>query len=225
MSLFRMPSLGSDMEAGKLVEWLVKPGDKVEAGDIMAEIETDKATMEVEAIDELGDPSGSAARRQPIEPAEEVEAEGVPAELVPHKVFAGNRPTNTILAEQLDPDRIDVADDVGDRHVGRRQLLDVALGRRQPGERGLVAAEHARNAAGVFLEPGRKAIGIVKGPHYQRQSYGYDDEEAHQCDRGDGLGRLEGRAFLLLLLGLLLGRRADQPGHQNHEYAVSCMGR
>lgn len=47
-----MPALSPTMEEGTLAKWLVKPGDKVEPGDIIAEIETDKATMEVEAVDE-----------------------------------------------------------------------------------------------------------------------------------------------------------------------------
>mgnify|MGYP001196694404 FL=1 len=47
-----MPALSPTMEEGKLAKWLVKEGDKVSAGDIIAEIETDKATMEFEAVDE-----------------------------------------------------------------------------------------------------------------------------------------------------------------------------
>ena len=47
-----MPALSPTMEEGTLSEWLVKEGDQVNSGDIMAEIETDKATMEVEAVDE-----------------------------------------------------------------------------------------------------------------------------------------------------------------------------
>ncbi len=47
-----MPALSPTMEEGTLAKWLVKEGDRVEAGDIIAEIETDKATMEVEAVDE-----------------------------------------------------------------------------------------------------------------------------------------------------------------------------
>jgi len=47
-----MPALSPTMEKGKLVKWLKKVGDKVKSGDVLAEIETDKATMEVEAIDE-----------------------------------------------------------------------------------------------------------------------------------------------------------------------------
>jgi pyruvate dehydrogenase E2 component (dihydrolipoamide acetyltransferase) len=48
----KMPALSPTMEEGTLAKWLVKPGDKVSSGDIMAEIETDKATMEFEAVDE-----------------------------------------------------------------------------------------------------------------------------------------------------------------------------
>ena len=48
----RMPALSPTMEVGKLAKWLVKEGDSVEAGDLLAEIETDKATMEFEAVDE-----------------------------------------------------------------------------------------------------------------------------------------------------------------------------
>ena len=48
----KMPALSPTMEEGTLAKWLVKEGDTVKAGDIMAEIETDKATMEFEAVDE-----------------------------------------------------------------------------------------------------------------------------------------------------------------------------
>ena len=48
----KMPALSPTMEEGTLAKWLVKPGDTVSSGDIMAEIETDKATMEFEAVDE-----------------------------------------------------------------------------------------------------------------------------------------------------------------------------
>ncbi len=48
----KMPALSPTMEEGTLARWLVKEGDEVKAGDILAEIETDKATMEFEAVDE-----------------------------------------------------------------------------------------------------------------------------------------------------------------------------
>ena len=47
-----MPALSPTMTEGKLAKWLKKPGDEVKSGDVIAEIETDKATMEVEAVDE-----------------------------------------------------------------------------------------------------------------------------------------------------------------------------
>ena len=47
-----MPALSPTMKEGNLAKWIKKEGDKIEAGEVIAEIETDKATMEVEAVDE-----------------------------------------------------------------------------------------------------------------------------------------------------------------------------
>jgi len=52
MGVFKMPSLGADMEAGKLVEWLVKPGDTVARGDVIAVIETQKGAIEIEVFED-----------------------------------------------------------------------------------------------------------------------------------------------------------------------------
>ena len=62
-----MPALSPTMEVGNLAKWLVKEGDAVAAGDVIAEIETDKATMEVEAVDE-----GTVAKLVVAEGAENV---------------------------------------------------------------------------------------------------------------------------------------------------------
>lgn len=51
MAEFRMPSLGSDMKAGTLVEWMVKPGEQVKRGDIVAVVETQKGAIEVEIFE------------------------------------------------------------------------------------------------------------------------------------------------------------------------------
>jgi pyruvate dehydrogenase E2 component (dihydrolipoamide acetyltransferase) len=64
MAEFTMPSLGADMEAGTVLEWLVQPGDEVHRGDIVALIDTDKADIEVEiffdgVIEELLVPVGA----------------------------------------------------------------------------------------------------------------------------------------------------------------------
>ena len=47
-----MPALSPTMEKGNLARWLKKEGDQIKSGDVIAEIETDKATMEYEAVDE-----------------------------------------------------------------------------------------------------------------------------------------------------------------------------
>jgi len=52
MGEFRMPSMGADMEAATLVEWTVEPGDRVQRGDIIAEIETEKGNIDVEVFED-----------------------------------------------------------------------------------------------------------------------------------------------------------------------------
>ena len=51
MGDFSMPSLGADMEVGRVTEWLVKVGDEVKRGDIVAVVETEKSTIEVEIFE------------------------------------------------------------------------------------------------------------------------------------------------------------------------------
>src|SRR5437660_12379898 len=88
-----MPALSPTMEKGNLAKWVKKEGDPIKAGDVIAEIETDKATMEVEAVDEgtLGKilvPEGTAdiAVNTPIavilgqgEDASDMKADAAPA--------------------------------------------------------------------------------------------------------------------------------------------------
>ncbi|SNR50925.1 dihydrolipoamide acetyltransferase family protein [Puniceibacterium sediminis] len=52
MAVFAMPSLGADMEAGTLVEWMIKPGDTVTRGDVVAVVETQKGAIEIECFEE-----------------------------------------------------------------------------------------------------------------------------------------------------------------------------
>ena len=52
MAVFAMPSLGADMESGKLVEWMIKPGDTVKRGDVVAVVETQKGAIEIECFEE-----------------------------------------------------------------------------------------------------------------------------------------------------------------------------
>ena len=51
MSEFKMPSLGADMEAGTLVEWMKQPGDPVERGEVIAAVETQKGAIEIEVFE------------------------------------------------------------------------------------------------------------------------------------------------------------------------------
>src|SRR5438874_2151677 len=80
-----MPALSPTMTEGTLARWLKKEGEQVRAGDVIAEIETDKATMEVEAVDEgllgkilVGDGTSGVKVNQPIAILVE-EGEDVPA--------------------------------------------------------------------------------------------------------------------------------------------------
>jgi pyruvate dehydrogenase E2 component (dihydrolipoamide acetyltransferase) len=65
---YRMPALGADMEAGTLVEWLVKPGDKVKSGSIIAVVETQKGAIEIEVFHEgtIAEISVPVGRRVPV---------------------------------------------------------------------------------------------------------------------------------------------------------------
>src|SRR5947209_20146040 len=97
-----MPALSPTMTEGKLAKWLKKVGEEVRAGDVIAEIETDKATMEVEAVDEgrlarilvqegtegvavntpiaeLADGQAQAPAAAPVQPAPKVEPQAAQA--------------------------------------------------------------------------------------------------------------------------------------------------
>lgn len=100
-----MPALSPTMEKGTLAKWLVKEGDSVESGDVIAEIETDKATMEVESIDD-----GTVAKILVNEGTDEVPVgqiiamlaeEGEDASTIeaPTKAVAAPKPTDAPAAE------------------------------------------------------------------------------------------------------------------------------
>ena len=98
MGEFRMPSLGADMEAGTLVEWLKRPGDRVMRGDIVAVVETQKGAIEVDIFEEgvierwlvepgttvpVGTPLALIAGTQPAPAARVSEVAAVPAAPMP----------------------------------------------------------------------------------------------------------------------------------------------
>ncbi|MFT8443765.1 MAG: pyruvate dehydrogenase complex dihydrolipoamide acetyltransferase [Acetobacter orientalis] len=99
-----MPALSPTMTEGTLARWLKKEGDTVSAGDVLAEIETDKATMEVEAVDEgvlgrilIQDGTQGVAVNTPIAILVE-QGEAVPDSLPPHKA-----PTPSAPAQEAVP--------------------------------------------------------------------------------------------------------------------------
>ncbi|GAA1470471.1 2-oxo acid dehydrogenase subunit E2 [Microbacterium thalassium] len=122
MGDFRMPSLGADMTEGKVVEWLVKPGDHVDRGDIIAEVDTAKTVMEVETFEggtiaeflvDLGEtvPVGTpiaritaAADGEPAEPAEAVVTEAPAPASETHEPVAHATPPVRHLAHELGVD-------------------------------------------------------------------------------------------------------------------------
>jgi pyruvate dehydrogenase E2 component (dihydrolipoamide acetyltransferase) len=95
----KMPALSPTMEEGTLAKWLVKEGDTVASGDILAEIETDKATMEFEAVDE-----GTIAKILVAEGTDEVKVGTVIALIAGEGEEAGAAPTAGAAKEPVAKD-------------------------------------------------------------------------------------------------------------------------
>jgi pyruvate dehydrogenase E2 component (dihydrolipoamide acetyltransferase) len=89
MGEFRMPSLGADMEAGTLVEWLKRPGDRVNRGDIVAVVETQKGAIEVDIFEE------GVIERWLVEPGTTVPV-GTPLALI-----AGTEPSPSVRVSKV----------------------------------------------------------------------------------------------------------------------------
>ena len=94
-----MPALSPTMEEGTLAKWLVKEGDAVSAGDLLAEIETDKATMEFEAVDE-----GTVARILVPEGTESVKVNSPIAVLLVEGESEADIGSTTVAAETAPPE-------------------------------------------------------------------------------------------------------------------------
>ena len=115
MGIFAMPSLGADMEAGTLVEWLVKPGDEVHRGDVVAVVETQKGAIEIECFQDgkvqelqadlgatlpvgaplaliLGPGETAPEPKKPKAPAVAAKPEAAPGEVVADKLKAAPGP-------------------------------------------------------------------------------------------------------------------------------------
>ena len=116
---FRMPALSPTMEKGTLAKWLIQPGQPVRAGDLLVEIETDKAAMEVEAVDE-----GVLLKVLVPEGTEDI-AVGTPIALIGREGEAADAPPSAVAPApapapvQAEPVRV-VASDVRATPLARR---------------------------------------------------------------------------------------------------------
>ena len=116
MAEFRMPSLGSDMEAGTLIEWRVKPGDRVRRRDVIAVVETEKADIEIEVYEDgiveklLVEPGQKVpvgtvlavirTAAEPAEPKDEVPDTSLPGEAPPSPARDKGMPEAAIEPEK-----------------------------------------------------------------------------------------------------------------------------
>ncbi|MEV7127622.1 dihydrolipoamide acetyltransferase family protein [Streptomyces sp. NPDC093260] len=104
MTAFTMPSLGADMDEGLLQEWLVRPGDRVHKGDVMAVVETDKAAIEVECFESgtVGQLLVEPGTRVPVgTPLALIEDQAVPDQRAGFgEAVAGKAPTRTAAGQQ-----------------------------------------------------------------------------------------------------------------------------
>lgn len=98
---FRMPSLGPDMESGKLVEWRIKPGDTVKRGDVVALVETDKGVIDVEIF------TSGMVEKLLVEPGTQVPVDTVLAQLTGEEPLTV--PAQTAEVAQIPAVRVEVA--------------------------------------------------------------------------------------------------------------------
>ncbi|WP_025662580.1 dihydrolipoamide acetyltransferase family protein [Rhizobium sp. IBUN] len=147
---FKMPSLGADMEAGTLVEWFKQPGDRVQRGDVIALVETQKGAIEIEVFNE------GVIGEQLVQPGSRV-------------------PVGTALANILSADEVQMplpgtkpTEKVEQRPIGRVGPVRPATTPRAPSARITPAARQRAAALGISLEslsPGSDGvIGLAQVP-------------------------------------------------------------
>jgi len=153
MGEFRMPSLGADMEAGKLVEWLVEPGATVRRGDIIAVVETQKGAIEIEVFEDgvldrtlvevgavvpVGTPlaviSGPGEGKAPSKPAAAPQPEIAPAAAPPAPRAAERLKVSPAARQLAEQSGIDLATIAPSGPAGEIVTADVEarIGKRAP---------------------------------------------------------------------------------------------
>ena len=132
-----MPALSPTMEEGTLAKWLVKEGDTVSSGDIIAEIETDKATMEFEAVDE-----GTIGKIIVPEGSEGVKVNALIAVLLED----GEEASGAVLSSAP-------ADDAGDKAAATAVSAEPAKPTAEPSTAPAPAAPAASDGTRIFASP------------------------------------------------------------------------
>ena len=102
--VYRMPSLGADMEAGTLIEWVKQPGEALARGDVIAVVETQKGAIEVEVFQDavMGRPLVEIGQTVPVgTPMAELEIAGATDEATPAR--AGESPPEPRLLQRSSP--------------------------------------------------------------------------------------------------------------------------
>jgi len=241
MAVFNMPSLGADMEAGTLVEWLVKPGDAVKHGDIVAVVETQKGAIEIEVFEtgivdrlvaEVGqkvpvgaplaeirssDTVGSGETKPTTAPAPAPKPEAQPKAAVSVPVASGiaGSPAARARAAELG---IDLAEIKGSGPGGAVVLADVEA-RSTPRK-----AEVTTEDRGAMIAEMRKAIGAAMArskreiPHYY-VSHTVDLAAANDWLAGANTGKPPEERLLmgaLLVRAVALAAREVQPMNGHH---------
>ena len=145
----KMPALSPTMEEGTLAKWLVKEGDTVAAGDLLAEIETDKATMEFEAVDE-----GTIAKILVAEGTDEVKVGTVIALIAGEGESAEQAPAPQPAAKQAEAAAPQAAPTKRRSGRARRAPKPQPRPRRSPRRTRPTASRRARSPA---ASPSRKA--------------------------------------------------------------------
>ena len=142
-----MPALSPTMEEGTLAKWLVKEGDTVSSGDIIAEIETDKATMEFEAVDE-----GTIGKIIVPEGSEGVKVNALIAVLLEDGEEASDAVTSSASA-----------DDAGDKAAATAVSAESATPTAEPSTAPAPAAPAASDGTRIFASPLARRIAANKG--------------------------------------------------------------
>ena len=142
-----MPALSPTMEEGTLAKWLVKEGDTVSSGDIIAEIETDKATMEFEAVDE-----GTIGKIIVPEGSEGVKVNALIAVLLEDGEEASDAVTSSASE-----------DDAGDKAAATAVTAEPATPTAEPSAAPAPAAPAASDGTRIFASPLARRIAADKG--------------------------------------------------------------